>query len=124
MLRGFLSQDWPFWLGGFAIGLLVVLLAWVTGKALGVSSGYGSLCSMISGLDFFQKKPYTEKWRFWFIAGIPLGGLLSVALFGNVSLKLKMGLFETVFGDSLLIKAGVLMLGGFLIGFGARWAGG
>ena len=38
-----LHHSWPFWGAGIAIGLLVVLLAWVTGKALGVSAGYGTL---------------------------------------------------------------------------------
>jgi len=115
---------WPFWLSGIAVGLFVVLLAWVTGKALGVSAGYGSLCSMLSGLSFFQARPYTERWRLWFLAGIPLGGLLSAALAGDLALKFRIGLFESLFGDGLGAKAAVLIAGGFLVGFGARWAGG
>lgn len=124
MIRELLTHNWPFWLGGIAIGSFVVLLAWVTGKGLGVSTGYGSVCSLISGLSFFQAKPYTERWRLWFVAGIPLGGFLSIALSGDVTPKLHVGIFESLYGESLLVKAAVLMSGGFLIGFGARWAGG
>jgi len=119
-----LSYSWPFWVSGIAIGLFVVLLAWVMGRGLGVSSGYGTLCSLVSGLPFFRQAPFTERWRLWFIVGIPLGGFLSVVLSGDLSPKLQMGVFESVFGDALLAKAVTLVIGGFLIGFGARWAGG
>ena len=119
-----LQQPWPFWVSGMGIGLLVVLLAWVTGKAFGVSSGYGSLCSLVSGLPYFQRKPFTDRWRLWFLAGIPLGGFLSVLLTGDVGLKFRLGLFETVFGQSLAAQALTLVTGGFLVGYGARWAGG
>jgi hypothetical protein len=30
---------WPWWVAGPAIGLVVVLLAWLSGKSLGVSTG-------------------------------------------------------------------------------------
>jgi hypothetical protein len=118
------AHGWPFWLGGAGIGLFVVLLAWVAGKGLAVSTGYGSLCSLVSGLEFFRSKPFSESWRLWFILGIPLGGFISAALAGDLTLKFRMGLFETVFGESVLAKAVVLGVGGFLVGFGARWAGG
>lgn len=118
------AHGWSFWLGRAGIGLFVVLLASVAGKGLAVSTGFGSLCSLVSGLEFFRSKPFTDPWRLWFILGIPLGGLISAALAGALTLKLRMGLFETVFGESLLAKAMAFGLGGFLVGFGARWAGG
>ncbi len=114
----------PFWLGGLGIGLVVVLLAWVTGKAFGVSTSYGSLCSLVSGLHYFRNKQFVESWRLWFLAGIPLGGLLSVALAGRLEPRFEIGLFETVFGGSPAVKAVALIAGGFLVGYGARWAGG
>jgi uncharacterized protein len=115
---------WPFWLGGLAIGLFAVLFAWVTGKALGVSSGFGSLCSLVSGLPIFRKKPFSERWRLAFLVGLPLGGALSAALAGTLVPHDRIGTFETFFGASWLAKVLVLGLGGFLIGYGARLAGG
>jgi hypothetical protein len=115
---------WPFWLGGLAIGLFAVLFAWVTGKALGVSSGFGSLCSLVSGLPIFRKKPFSERWRLAFLVGLPLGGALSAALAGTLVPHARIGTFEIFFGASWLAKGLVLGLGGFLIGYGARLAGG
>ena len=104
--------------------MLVVLLAWVMGKGFGVSTSYGSLCSLVSGLSYFKKKPFNENWRLWFIAGLPLGGLLSAALAGDLQPKFHIGLFEGVFGDDPVVKGATLLAGGFLVGFGSRWAGG
>jgi len=115
---------WPFWLSGLAIGLLVVLFAWIAGKAFGVSSSYGSVCGIVSKSTFFKNKPFGERWRRWFLLGFPLGGLLSAALAGRLHPTFQIGTFETLFGESLPVKAGVLLAGGFLIGYGARWAGG
>ena len=118
------AEAWPFWVGGIGIGVLVVLLAWIAGKGFGVSTSYGSLCSLLSGLGYFKSKPFTESWRLWFLVGLPLGGLLSAALSGDLHLKTQVGMFEQVFGDTWLAKGIVLIAGGFLVGYGSRWAGG
>jgi hypothetical protein len=123
-MAGIFEEPWTFWAGGGAIGLFVVAFAWVTGKALGVSAGFGSLCSHLSGLPTFRRAPYTDPWRLWFLAGIPLGGFVSVLLSGDLGLKSGSALFESLFGTSLLAKAAILAAGGFLVGYGARWAGG
>ncbi len=119
-----MDGSWPFWVAGGGIGLLVALMAWVTGKAFGVSSGYGSLCGLLSGMRYFRAKPYSDRWRLWFLAGIPIGGFLSAALAGDLALKFQIGLFETVFGGGWAVKAATLAIGGTLVGYGARWAGG
>ena len=120
-----LKQPWPFWAAGGAIGLFVTLFAWGTGKALGVSSSIGSVCAKCSpNLGYFQKKPYNESWRLWFIVGIPLGGLAGAALAGHVGLVTAMGAFDTAITSNIWIKIGVLLGGGALAGYGARWANG
>lgn len=115
---------WPFWLSGFAIGFLVVLFAWIAGKAFGVSSSYGSVCGVVSKNSFFKSKPFGERWRLWFLLGFPLGGLLSTALTGRLQPTFRLASFEALFGESAIVKGAVLVAGGFLIGYGARWAGG
>ena len=70
---------WDGWIGGIAIGLYAILQVLLTGKLLGVSTGYGNLCSLASRLPFFNQGRYSQpnSWRLWFIIGIPLGGLLA-----------------------------------------------
>lgn len=113
-------KPWPWWVAGSAIGLFVVALAWVTGRALGVSSGYGCACGLGSGLSYWRKKPYNETWRLWFLAGLPLGGLAAAALSGALHFQPVLGALTS----NPWLGASLLFTGGALIGFGARWAGG
>jgi uncharacterized membrane protein YedE/YeeE len=115
---------WPWWVAGPAIGLVVSLLAWVTGKGLGVSTGYGSACALTSRLPFFRAREFQERWRLWFIAGLPLGGVLAAVLAGTFGPTLAYGQLDALTGGSLAARAGLLAGGGLLIGAGARWAGG
>jgi hypothetical protein len=115
---------WPWWVAGPAIGLVVSLFAWVTGKGLGVSTGYGSVCAMTSPLPFFAARPFQERWRLWFIVGLPLGGVTAALLAGTLSPTLAYGQLDALTHGSFAAKAGLLAGGGVLIGAGARWAGG
>jgi uncharacterized membrane protein YedE/YeeE len=115
---------WPWWAAGPAIGLVVVLLAWIAGKALGVSTAYGSVCAITSRLPFFSAREYRETWRVWFIVGLPIGGVLAAWLAGTFMPTVAYGRMDALTHGSLAAKAGLLLAGGLLIGAGARWAGG
>jgi hypothetical protein len=113
-------RPWPFWAGGLAIGLFAVGLAWVTGKSLGVSSGFGTLCSLVSGLPLFRTRPFAERWRLHFLLGIPLGGFLAARLGGTAEPRTGIALLTGPHVPAAL----ALAVGGFLVGYGARLAGG
>lgn len=118
-------HPWPWWGGGLAVGAFVTVYALVTGKPLGVSTGVGSACSVcFPRVPFFQARPYTDRWRLWFILGIPLGGLIGVALDGAPHWTIAMGSFDQVLTSSPAGKIGILFTGGVLAGFGARAADG
>lgn len=125
MIRAIFIDPWPFWAAGAAVGLFVTLFAWVLGKALGVSTGFGSICSRcVPGAGFFREKPYTDSWRLWFVLGIPLGGLGGALLDGGPTATWAMGIFDTTISGSLPVKLSVLFVGGAMAGFGARMANG
>jgi uncharacterized protein len=108
---------WPWWIGGAAIGSIVLLLLFTENQLLGVSGGCGELC-------VFHRDPTARRsWRLRFLFGIVVGGALS-ALVGGHTPTWSMGTFDAIFGASLAVKLGVLTLAGLLIGAGARLAGG
>lgn len=117
-------SPWPWWVGGPAIGLVVILLAWLAGKPLGVSTGYGSACALGSRLSFFRGKEFGQPWRLWFIVGLPVGGVAAALLAGTLALTTGYGQLDALTNGSLVAKAGLLFGGGLLVGGGARWAGG
>jgi hypothetical protein len=112
-----MSTPWPFWVAGLAIGLFVPVFAWVSGKALGISSSYAEMCNV-------AKPAGPERWKLWFALGLPLGGLASFALDGGPTLAASSAAMASTFGASPVAQYALLALGGACIGFGARTAGG
>jgi len=110
-----LARPWPFWVAGFALGAFVPLFALATGKALGISSGYADACDLAG--------PARDRWKLWFVLGLPLGGLLGASSEQTAALETSVARF-TALGVPLGAQLGLLFAGGVLVGFGARLAGG
>jgi uncharacterized protein len=115
--RALFVERWPFWVGGLAIGAVVLLLLWVDNKLLGVSTGFSELCAI--GRD----RAARSSWRLRLLVGIVLGGAVAGFLSGRRP-SLSLGSFDTVIGDHPLVKLPVLLGAGLLVGYGARTAGG
>ena len=119
---------WDGWIGGIAIGVYAIFQVWLTGKLLGVSTGYGNLCSFTSRLPFFHRDSYSQpnNWRLWFLIGIPLGGLMaSFTSPESLNLSFSLGdMYNTVIPKPIWLRGLLLTLGGVLIGYGSRLAGG
>lgn len=118
LLQAVFVERWPFWAGGAAIGGFVLLFLRGTGQALGVSTGFVDACA--APFDGNARR----SWRLPFLFGIVGGGLLAALAAGSFAPTFAMGLFDTVVSASLPVKALVFGLGGVLVGFGARLAGG
>lgn len=114
------SQTWPWWAAGLGLGLTVLGLAWFTGKPVGVTGGYEDACSAATGDPDFKASP--SNWKLWFILGLPLGGFLANA--GHWSWTWLFGQLDAISFGNFYIKFIWLLVSGFLVGFGARWAGG
>jgi len=116
-----ISDTWAWWGAGLGIGLTALALAWFTGRRLGVTGGFEDACSIVTKDDStFNASP--SNWKLWFIVGLPLGGFLANC--GHWSWTWLYGRLDYLTFGNIFFKAIWLLVGGFLLGFGARWAGG
>lgn len=141
-----LLDPWPWYVAGPLVAVVMGLLLFL-GKTFGVSGNLRTLCTLAGAgkvSEWFRFDWRREGWNLLFVAGALLGGALMHALgtrAGAVDLDptaaesvRNLGLDTTgrfgpaaIFGAEGLTTArglGVLVAGGFLIGFGSRWAGG
>jgi uncharacterized protein len=141
-----IKQPWPWYLAGALIGLTVPALLLLGNKHFGISANLRHACAaLIPGkVKFFQYDWKKESWNLFFAAGILVGAFLAarflsspdpVAIAPALATELEgygitdnAGLLPTeIFSfQSLLTARGLVLLigGGFLVGFGTRYAGG
>jgi uncharacterized membrane protein YedE/YeeE len=142
----FLKQPWSWYVAGAIIGLIVPALLILGNKHFGISANLRHACAACfpANINFFKYEWKKEVWNFFFIAGILIGGFLTAHyLSGAQAIKVApklvaelkaYGISDTssmlpseIFSwSSLLSLRGFILLvgGGFLVGFGARYAGG
>lgn len=115
-------EPWPWWLSGILIGLTVPLLYLLAGKAFGVSSSLqhlGAMCSPRSRLPYLRDHNWRGGlWNLVFVAGIALGGFVGNFFLSSQPVAFLPESYYTLSG------AARLLVGGVLVGFGARYAGG
>jgi hypothetical protein len=140
-------QPWPWYVAGPVIGLFVPLLLVLTGKGFGISSSLRHACAaaLPTRASYFDYDWRAKGlWNLVFVAGIALGGFLGATLLSTgAPIDLAASTVEDLRGLGLtdftgLVPAelfswaalgrgpGLVFLagGGFLVGFGARYAGG
>ena len=116
-----IAYSWPWWSAGIGIGLTALGLAWFTGRRLGVTGGFEDACQVLTK-DETTYNGSPSHWKLWFILGLPLGGFLSNI--GHWGWTFLFGRLDAITFGSFIFKVLWLLIGGFLVGFGARWAGG
>ncbi|QCX52519.1 YeeE/YedE family protein [Elizabethkingia sp. JS20170427COW] len=142
----FLKQPWPWYIAGPLIGLTVPALLILGNKTFGISSSLRHICAscMPAKIPFFQYNWKKESWNLFFVIGIFLGGIIAHLFLSNpnpieVNPKLVAELSEygihnydslvpedLISWESLFTLRGffTIVVGGFLVGFGTRYAGG
>lgn len=142
----FLKQPWPWYVSGPLIGIMVPLLLIAGNKAFGVSSSLRHICAACipTKLPFFNYGWKKEVWNLFFVTGIFAGAFISATFFLNtqpaqinpklVTLLSQYGVTDynalvppQLFNwHALFTIKGFLLIvvGGFLVGFGTRYAGG
>ena len=147
MRMDFLFQTWPWYVSGFLIALIMLTLNYF-GKVFGMSSNLRTLCTLAGAdkyADFFKFDWKAQRWNLLVILGAMIGGFVAVHFLSdptNVNINpktvaqlTKMGIDapdgklmpNAMFGNNVFQSPKmifILIVGGILIGFGSRYAGG
>jgi uncharacterized protein len=142
----FIKQPWPWYVAGPLIGLTVPLLLILGNKAFGLSSSLRHICAACipNKIPFFSYDWKAEIWNLFFVFGVFIGGVISISFLSNsnpISISPELaselngyginqvnGLMpEQLFNWSKLLSLKgfiIMVVGGFLIGFGTRYGNG
>lgn len=140
-----LSQPWHWAASGTAIALILFLMTWM-GKSFGVSTAFKNFCTMAGAgrvNQFFNFDVKSEYWRMVFVLGAISGGFVASTFLAspeavgisqqtiahlkewNISYPQGGGFLPTeVFNFSNTLGVILTIIGGFLVGFGARYGDG
>jgi uncharacterized protein len=142
----FIYRPWPWYVAGAIIGLTVPTLLLLGNKRLGISSTLRQICAACypAKIPFFNYDWKNQSWNLFFAAGILIGGFVGGYVFANpapadVTQETQVLFYSWGITDldglmpeqlfslkSLFTLKGFLLIvvGGFLVGFGTRYAGG
>lgn len=142
----FLSQPWPWYTSGIVIAFVMVLLLFF-GKSFGVSANLRTICAACGAgnqVKFFNFDWRSQTWNLLFLVGAVIGGFISAEFLSNgEAVQISQATIQDLSAMGISAPDGmqpeeifsleaaftlkgflILLLGGFAIGFGARYAGG
>jgi len=124
---------WSPYVVGSLIAVLGMATLLVSNKPLGASSAYAKLAGMIglavaprhtSSLKYYQDNPPKIDWEVMLVVSAVAGAFLAAWHGGEITGEWMHPMWIARFGDSLALRLGVAFVGGALMAFGARLAGG
>lgn len=141
-----IREPWHWSIAGVFVGLTVPILLLLGNKKFGISSTLRQACAICipAKIPFFSYDWKKEVWNLYFVLGILVGSFLTVQFIDNPNLievaeSTKQDLLEfgiTDYGgllppqifnvDNIFSLTGLFffVIGGFLVGFGTRYAAG
>ncbi len=121
------------YLSGIGIGILVIIGFILSDKAIGCSTAYARTSGMIerifSGKKVYKKEYYKKfnpkiDWEWMLVIGIIIGAFISSIISNTFAINMIPSLWNKTFGSSIFLRLMLSIIGGILVGFGARMAGG
>lgn len=118
----YIMQPWPWWISGILIGFTAPLLYFLSGQGFGISTSLqqiGAMCSPHSKLSYLKNYDRVKGlWTLMFIIGIAAGGFIASQFLSSAPIEFLPESYMSLGGGIRLF------VGGILIGFGTRYAGG
>ncbi|MCA1745884.1 MAG: YeeE/YedE family protein [Bacteroidales bacterium] len=125
---------WSPYAAGIGIGLLSWLSFLLSGKPIATSTTFARVGGMIEeGItgDDVPRRAYYKKiklrinWQWMLVVGVVIGSFVSAIISGDFQVGVWVpSLWSSAFGDSAVLRVVVALIGGVILGFGARFAGG
>lgn len=146
-MKELILAPWPWYVAGPIIALVYFLLNYF-GKQFGISSNLRTICAILPNsekIPFFNFNWKSQIWNLMFVLGSMIGGYIafnymmpevsvdlaqsttdSLDTYGITSYHKELVPHELFSFESLKTLPGFILMivGGFLVGFGTRWAGG
>lgn len=140
----FIMGPWPWYVGGPLVALIMLTLVYL-GRSFGFSSNFRNICAMVGAgkhCSFFDFNWKSQSWNLLFLLGSVIGGFLaahflsenqapaiaesSMAQLQTLGIESAGAAFSPteIFNSFSLQNLLIWSLGGLLIGFGTRYAGG
>lgn len=126
-------ERWSPYAVGIGIGILSWLAFLLSNKPIGCSTAFARTSGMIEGLfrgAKVREKPYYKlfapeiDWEWMLVLGVVFGAFISSWLSGTFAPNWVPSRWAESFGDAAVPRLIVALVGGVLMGFGARWANG
>ncbi|WP_312185983.1 YeeE/YedE thiosulfate transporter family protein [Sphingobacterium sp.] len=145
MLLEYIKQPWPWYISGPLIALVMYLLL-KQGKDFGMSNNLRTMCTVLGAgktSSFFRFDWKSQAWNLLVVLGTVIGGFIAHYFLSDgmptkineksiTDLK-ELGIIDHIQGylpesiftfNGSLFQFLILSIGGILIGFGTRYAGG
>ncbi|HFA49835.1 MAG TPA: YeeE/YedE family protein [Bacteroidetes bacterium] len=141
----FIRQPWHWAVSGVAISAILFVMTWM-GRSFGMSTAFKSFCNIAGAgkkYEFFNFDLKNEYWRLAFAAGTVGGGFIAATFLASpeapaiseatiahlqndwgMSYPQGHGLLPDVFNFGNIKGVLLAIVGGFLVGFGARYGDG
>lgn len=140
-------EPWPWYVAGPLIALIMFLLLLV-GKQFGMSSNLRTACAAVGAgksAAFFRFDWKAERWNLIVVLGAVIGGFIASNYMSDNTVEINPEIAQQLATDYNITSAGasylppeifstealsnpvtliLLLMGGLLVGFGARYAGG
>ncbi|MDO8907796.1 MAG: YeeE/YedE thiosulfate transporter family protein [Pseudohongiella sp.] len=130
---GYEGAAWSPYLVGALIGVLSMATFYFSDKPLGISTSYARLAGMVGNLfskshteslKFYQDSKPKIEWGVMLLFGVIIGAFIAAYTGDEMTGAWVPLLWQDRFGTDVTMRLGVAFLGGAIMAYGARLAGG